>query len=208
MKEKLLAFLGMGEHAQVVQESAVRSGWKILGGFGPTGPTDYSSIKYLGLDADVESLDEDVHLHVAFIGHAGTQQRGVYIGVMGDKRWATIIDPSAIVSPSANIGLGVFIAAGAIINAGAQIGDHAIINSGAIVEHHCRVGRGCHIAPGAILGGGVKLGDWVTIGMGALVRDHVYVKDDSFVAMGAVVINSVSGTVVGCPAKPMERRQL
>lgn len=76
------------------------------------------------------------------------------------------------------------------------------------VEHDCIIGDFVTLAPGAKLNGNVRIGDHAYIGSGAVIRQNVEIGAGAVVGMGAVVTKSVpaGATVVGNPARPLERR--
>ena len=207
--------LGAGGHAKVIIEILrLRGEFEIIG----------------LLDANSELRDSKV-LGIPVLGDdsmmpellaRGVRRAFVGLGATGDNRsrarlftkarnsefeMIAAIDPRAIISPSASIGQGAIIMAGAVINAGARLGDNVIINTGAIIEHDCRIGDHVHVATGARLGGGVTVLDGAHVGLGAGVRQGARVGLNAIVGAGAVVIHDVDDntTVVGIPARPMER---
>jgi len=123
-------------------------------------------------------------------------------------KFLSIIHPKAIVSPTAQIGAGTLVGGSAVVNPYTQVGRHCIINTGAIVEHHCQIADFVHIAPNATLGGEVCIGEGTLIGLSATVLRGIKIGENCVIGAGAVVIHDVPShtTVVGIPAKPIERR--
>lgn len=204
--ERPLALVGGGDHAVVVIDAALRSGWQVLGCFAEHYREGLVQLGHDPVAATAEQLAE-IALMVAFAGKPGEGIRAAAIARLGGVHWATVIHPSAVVSPSATIGQGVFIGANAVIGPEADIGDHCIINTAAVVEHHCRIGAATHVASGAVLGGGVQVGALSWVGLGSRVRDHLDLGPHVVVGMGAVVVRDVPAhtTVVGNPAHVLEK---
>lgn len=124
-------------------------------------------------------------------------------------QWATIRHPRAYVHTTAKIGRGTAVLAGAIVQPEAEIGDHVIVNTGASVDHDCRIGDFVHLAPGVRLAGEVTVGEGALIGIGASVLPGVRIGAWAVVGAGAVVTEDVAPgiTVVGVPARPLEKKQ-
>ncbi len=117
--------------------------------------------------------------------------------------------PSAIVSPSAVVEEGCVILAGVIVGAGARIGRGAVLNRGCSVGHHTTIGPWSFVGPGAAVAGEITMGEQVHIAVGASVRNEITIGDRAVVGVGAAAVKDVPAdtTVVGVPARPMERAQ-
>lgn len=120
----------------------------------------------------------------------------------------TIAHPTVAIADNAVIGVGCQLMAGAIVNPEARIGQQCIINTKASVDHECVLGDGTEIAPGATLCGIVHTGVNVWVCAGATVLPQIMIGADAIIGAGAVVIRDVPAgvTVVGIPAKPIERK--
>ena len=120
----------------------------------------------------------------------------------------TLIHPTAYLSPEAQIGEGVFLGAGVQVLPGANVGDLCRVNAGTIVSHHVQVGRCNTIGPNATLAGRSATGAFVLLGAGCTLLPEVRVNEGATVGAGAVVTRDVAAslTVVGVPARPLERK--
>jgi UDP-3-O-[3-hydroxymyristoyl] glucosamine N-acyltransferase len=88
------------------------------------------------------------------------------------------------------------------------IGRGTKIDNGVHVAHNCLVGEDCLIIAHAELSGSVVVGDGAWIGPSSCVREHLFIGAGALVGIGAVVVKDVEPgqTVVGNPAKPLERK--
>lgn len=122
-----------------------------------------------------------------------------------DRRWLTVIHPTAYVHPSASLGPGTVIFAGSIVQPGVRIGSHCIVNTGATIDHDCRIGDFSHVAPGSHLSGGVRLGRGAFLGIGSAAVPGVEIGEWTVVGAGGVVVGDLPDrvTAVGAPARPL-----
>ena len=85
--------------------------------------------------------------------------------VQNNKKYTSLVDPSAVISGVVMIGEGTVIMENVVIQTGVTIGKHCIINAGAVVTHDCIIGDYAHIAPGVNLCGGVTVGEGALMGV-------------------------------------------
>lgn len=200
--EVAVILVGGGGHAHVVLAAINNS--HVVGLLDPALPvgTMIEEATVLGDDEVLQARTEPTHVAIG-----NNRRRREVVERIGPRQWRTIVSPHAIVVGQAEIGQGSFVGARAVIQPNVRIGRHVIINSGAIVEHDCAVGDFVHIAPAAVVCGGVSIGDDVFVGAGAIILPNVTVGPGATIGAGAVVLHDVPEgvTVVGNPAKPLER---
>jgi sugar O-acyltransferase (sialic acid O-acetyltransferase NeuD family) len=119
-----------------------------------------------------------------------------------------VVHPTAYNGPRVSIGAGSIICPGAVLTCDISLGRAVIVNYGASIGHDGRVGDAAFIAPGVTVAGNVSIGERADIGIGASIIQGVMIGAEAVVGAGAVVIRDVEpgSTVVGIPARPLERR--
>ena len=121
-------------------------------------------------------------------------------------------------APFSCAGVGNAIAPGALfcdyslIGAAAKVGRQFQCNVYSYVSHDCVIGDYVTFAPKVSCNGHVHVEDFAYIGTGAIIKQGskdkpIVIGRGATVGMGAVVTKSVPPgvTVIGAPAKPMER---
>lgn len=194
--------LGVGGHAKVVIDAAIKSGNEITAVFDDDlsiQGTDFCGFKVKG------SIQKNFPSQLIIaIGNNKTRQ--AINERLSNAKWVTVIHPTAIVSEDVEIGEGSIIMAGAIIQSGTKIGRHCIINTGACIDHDCIIGDYTHIAPNSGIAGGVIIGEGVFIGIGTSITQYLKIGRWAIVGAGSVVIRDLPAniTAVGVPAKPIK----
>ncbi len=213
---KSLIVIGGGEHARVVLEAAVKTGWHILGYIDPKNNVTTESqykIKRLGDDSDLINIldkDKDSNVISGLGGDSAKRERILSSFNLPPERWATIVHPSAVISPNSAIGHGTVVLGRAVIQPGVKVGAQCILNSGTIIEHDSVVGDYTHVAPGVVTGGKVGIGKGCFIGLGSRIRDHISIGDNVTVGVGSVVLTDIPAgeTVVGVPARRITKKKM
>lgn len=208
---KRLAILGASGHGKVVADAALLVGWQSVDFFDDAWPR-VSSIgpwPVVGTTADLISQAPQHEGAVVAIGDNATRLMKLDVLAAAGVELASIVHPAAVVSPFAKVGEGSAILAGAVLNAFAVLGRGCILNTCSSVDHDCELAEGVHVSPGVRLGGDVRVGRGTWIGLGASVKHGVCIGAGVLVGAGASVVNDVSDglTVVGVPAKPIDRRR-
>jgi UDP-perosamine 4-acetyltransferase len=215
-----LILIGAGGHARVVVEILRRARQSLVAAVDADqrlhGKT-IDGIPIIGGDAEVLARRPDSVLLINAIGNrsvaVGTSGLGVRRRLFSDYvargyRFGSVISPDALIASTVRLGDGCHIVTGAILQPGAEIGANTIINTGAQIDHDCVIGDHGHVAPGVVLCGGVRVGAEVHIGAGAVVVQETIIGDGATIGAGAVVTADVApgATVLGVPARPVERR--
>lgn len=127
-----------------------------------------------------------------------------------NRRFHTLIAPSAIVGPDVLIGEGSILSDQTIVTASARIGRHFHCNIYSYVAHDCVIGDFVTFAPRVSCNGNVHVGDGAYIGTGAILRQGepgkpLVIGEGAVIGAGSVVLNDVppNVTVVGVPARLM-----
>jgi sugar O-acyltransferase (sialic acid O-acetyltransferase NeuD family) len=211
--------IGAGGHGLVVAEALLCAGRELIGFVDADAARSGQSQlcrPVLGDDAALARYRSRGVLLVNGVGGRGSAAEQVH----GTLRWRVqqrlqaegwrfvgVRHPSAVVSAHALVDDAAQVLAGAIVQPGARVGCGAIVNTRALVEHDGVIGEFAHIAPGAVLCGDVRIGAQAHIGAGAVVRQGLSIGDRVIVGVGAAVVHDVAaGTVVGVPARALERR--
>jgi sugar O-acyltransferase (sialic acid O-acetyltransferase NeuD family) len=140
-------------------------------------------------------------------GPASFRTRRAVIESLGvdERRFATVIHPSASVSRSALIGRNVLIMAGVVITSNAIIGDHVCILPNSVVHHDSVVGAWSLIGSNVTIAGGVQVGENCYVGSGSTVKNGLSLGAACLIGLGSNVISDVPpmATVIGNPARPL-----
>ncbi|MEO0049647.1 MAG: NeuD/PglB/VioB family sugar acetyltransferase [candidate division WOR-3 bacterium] len=127
--------------------------------------------------------------------------------------FATLVHPHVELSPWVKIGEGSIIREGCNFSVNIVLGRHVILNMDCTIGHDAVLDDYVTLAPGAHISGYNHLGKRVNIGTGAVVingtqEEPLVIGDDAIVGAGACVIRPVPPgvTVVGVPARPIEKR--
>ncbi|ACU77321.1 acetyltransferase [Catenulispora acidiphila DSM 44928] len=124
---------------------------------------------------------------------------------LAERRYATIVHPSAQVSRSSTVGAGSVLLAGVVLTADATISRHVAVMPHVVVTHDVVVRDYATLASGVKLGGGVVVDEGAYVGAGAMVREGVHIGAWSQVGMGSVVLQDVPECQVwvGNPARKL-----
>jgi sugar O-acyltransferase (sialic acid O-acetyltransferase NeuD family) len=205
---------GAGGQARVLLELMDRAGICPLAGLVDDNPalagTKIDGLPVLGPTDKLAAYVRVYRIHRAVIAMGDNALRKKFaeharsLGL----RLPVLIHPNAYVSPSAQLGEGTVVMAGAVVSAHAKLGELCIVNTRAAIDHDCELGDCVHLGPGSTLTGNVTVGNETLIGAGSTVLPGLIVGDNSIVGAGATVIRDVPSTttVVGCPARPIPRK--
>lgn len=148
--------------------------------------------------------------HTIAIGTGDGSMRRGFARTIADHggSLATIIHPASTVSLSARIGEGTMLAAGSVVGPNATVGRFCIVNTCASIDHDNVLEDGVNLSPGVHFAGNVTCREDAFVGTGAVAIPGVRIGRRAIVGAGATVTKDVPDdtTVVGTPARPIERR--
>jgi sugar O-acyltransferase (sialic acid O-acetyltransferase NeuD family) len=128
--------------------------------------------------------------------------------------WA-VTATNAVLMDDVSIDVGAILSPFVTVTSNVRIGRYFHGNLYSYVEHDCIIGDFVTFAPGAKCNGNVVVEDHAYVGSGAVIKqgrpgDPLVIGRGAVVGMGAIVTKSVrpGDTVVGNPARPMNRTQL
>jgi sugar O-acyltransferase (sialic acid O-acetyltransferase NeuD family) len=136
------------------------------------------------------------------------RRRGVIESLnLSERRYATLVHPSAQIGSDARIGYNTLVMAGVVVTASVSIGNHCVILPNTVVSHDSIVEDFCMIGSNVSISGGVRIESESYIGSGARLIQEITVGAKSLVGIGAVVLRSTqAGSVVaGNPARPISK---
>jgi len=198
-----LIIIGASGHGKVVADIARLNGYQDIV-FLDNDPekTSCAGFPVLGPDKLAGQLEGDI-----FVAVGDGKIRETLMERYHDKKFPTLIHPSAVIAEDVTIGSGSVVMAGAVINPGARLGKGVIVNTASSVDHDCMIGDYVHIAVGAHLSGTVVVESRTWIGAGATVSNNVTICGDCKIGAGAVVVKDIltPGVYVGLPAKLLKR---
>lgn len=150
---------------------------------------------------------------VCAIGSPQVRERVVQKAADAGFSFETIIHPNVERSQWISVAEGVVICAGNILTTNIILGRHVQINLDCTIGHDVIFGDFTTLAPGVHVSGWVHMGKRVYVGTGAVIINGTHekpliIEDDAIIGAGACVTKRVLAgtTVVGVPARPLERR--
>jgi sugar O-acyltransferase (sialic acid O-acetyltransferase NeuD family) len=174
--------------------------------------TDVLGLPVLGPCAMATEVGEDVDLLACVASPDDPPRRARLVERLGvpDRRYATLVHPTAVIPDSARIGPGSILHAQVVLTADVTVGAHVAIMPQVVLTHDDRVGDFVTFGAGARVSGGVTIEPAAYIASGAMLRERITVGPGAVVGMGAVATRSVPAGEVwhGCPARPAPAARL
>jgi sugar O-acyltransferase (sialic acid O-acetyltransferase NeuD family) len=123
-----------------------------------------------------------------------------------DRRFATVVHPSASISPLATIGANVLIMAGVVVTSNARIGSNVCVLPNTVLHHDVQVGDWTLIGSNVTVAGSTIVGDNCYIGSGTSLMNGLKIGAGALVGLGSNVIRDVEpgARMVGNPARPLD----
>jgi len=120
-----------------------------------------------------------------------------------EKRFVTVVHPTAVVSDKAKLGYGVVLMPMVLVSPNASIGNHSQMYAQSFIGHDSSMGEMCFVANNASIGGRVKIEDGAHIGSNSSIIERVTIGKYAVVGLTANVLKDVEpfSIVVGNPAK-------
>jgi sugar O-acyltransferase (sialic acid O-acetyltransferase NeuD family) len=210
-----LLVMGAGGHAREVLDLLETALGKPAAGvhnalFAEPGTTSETAVELVrargyGITAAVPKTATQ---YLAAVGVPHVRRRLSQIAERHGLRPGSAVSPLTFLPPEIAGAPGLVCFAGTHVSTNVTFGEHCHLNQMCSVSHDVRMGDFVTLSPGVVLTGGVEVDDDVFIGAGAVVVPGVHVGREAVIGAGAVVLKSVApgSTVVGNPARPLERR--
>lgn len=183
--------------------------WNIKGYIDPVreAGSPFLNAYVLGDDAYLKALDCEMNAVFALGSCLKRKELAEHFLTNDHLKFPSLVDPSVIMSNEVTLGQGVLVGARSVLTVDVHVGDFALIDIACTISHNSRVGSFASLRPGVHLAGAVTVGSESEIGLGAQVIQGIHVGERCVVGAGAVAVRDVDdgSTVVGVPAKPLER---
>ncbi len=152
------------------------------------------------------------HINIA-IANSGVREKLAARCESDGVQFVIVKGANVVELDSIEMGPGATLCSFVNLTSNIRIGKHFHANIYSYVAHDCVIGDFVTFAPGVQCNGNVVIEDHAYVGTGAILRQGepgapLVIGRGAVVGMGAVVTKSVAAgtTVVGNPARPMERR--
>lgn len=172
MGNKKLIIIGAGGFAAVVAETAILSGYEVVGFADDNKELKTKIYKNIEIISTVDNLSlgniDKANFFIIAIGNNKIREN-LFIKLKKHFRPTNLIHPLAIISDVAIINNGNIILAGTVINANSNIGFNNIINSQVLIDHDSNIANHCHITQGTIIGSNVTICDSYQTEIGQII---------------------------------------
>jgi acetyltransferase EpsM len=124
-----------------------------------------------------------------------------------EKKFLTIIHPTAIVSKYSKIGYGVSIHPFVNISVNVVIKNNVHIFSHSFIGHDTTLDHFCYVANNVSMGAFIKVNEGGYLGMNCTIRERIKIGKWSIVGMGSVIINNINNfsVVAGNPGIELKK---
>ncbi|MFJ7066218.1 acetyltransferase [Streptomyces sp. NPDC101115] len=207
MTRKKLVIIGAGGFARETAQAALTAGMHLVGHLDDDPAlwgTKVDGVPVLGGTDRVHELrDASFVVCMGNPRDPASRARVVERLALPERRYTTVVHPTAIVSATSTIGPGTVLLAHTVLTASVRVGRHVAVMPQTVLTHDDEIGDFATFAAGVRLGGGARIGRGVYLGAGALVRENTEIGDWSLIGMGSNVLGDVPpGEVwVGNPAR-------
>jgi sugar O-acyltransferase (sialic acid O-acetyltransferase NeuD family) len=142
------------------------------------------------------------------VGEPRIKRRAVAAAQRSGAGFASAIHPSTQIGRNVGFGEGCLVLPACSLTTDITIGSYVSLNPGCTLGHDAVVEDFVNLSPGTRLSGHVRICEGADLGAGAVVLPKLTVGADAVLGAGAVAVRDVAPgiTVVGVPARPLERR--
>ncbi|CAD5896983.1 putative acetyltransferase [Carnobacterium maltaromaticum] len=201
---KQLVILGGGGHGQVCAEIAyLMNKWQTIVILDDLEIPNTKMYKWDGQFHEVQKYDSEKTEFFVAVGNSSIRKKIVEELLVKQKKFATLIHPSAIISTNSSIDHGCVLMAGVIVNPNVKIGTFCILNTSCTVDHDCILSSYVHLSPGVHLAGSVVINRETWIGIGSTVSNNVFICEETTIGAGSLVVKNINekGVYFGQPCK-------
>lgn len=124
-----------------------------------------------------------------------------------EKRFSSLIHPSAQIGVGVEIGYNTLIMAGVVITANVSVGNHCVILPNTVISHDSIIRDYCLIGSNVSISGGVNVERLSYIGSGSKLIQEITIGEKTLVGLGSTVLGSTEpqSIVAGNPAKLLRK---
>lgn len=123
-----------------------------------------------------------------------------------EKRFATVIHPSANISKYSQIGFNTLILSGSSLNATSKVGNHVIILNNSVIHHDSVISNYSIIGSSVVVAGNVFIDENCYIGSATSIINGIEILSNTLIGIGSNVIKSLDKDqkIVGNPGRSLK----